>query len=393
MRPTGDTAPEDVLGTVHGFFDEPHCAPYLGPPHGGSPACNRALSDGQGPVTLSVPPGSYFVYATRGPFWTLARVEVELLAAVTDEDLVSVSLVLAPLEGLVPPGVLSADFHVHSGASFDSSFPERERALTFVSQAVDVIAATDHDVVTDFTPHLEALGIDDQVRVMPGVESTGEILFFQPPGELIPKVMGHFNFWPLRYDANASRNGAPQEEMVEPGVLYDRVDALFDGVGVRQLNHPLGESSFGRDHGYVTAVGYNPHLPIPDAPDGTPAGMLIERPGGPDGYTNLDHHAQEVMNGFETHQFLKYRVLWFSLLNQGYLRSGTANSDSHTLGIEVLGWPRTLVFADMDLASFAADAFNTAVRDGRMVGTNGPVLLATLLDADGDLRRPSLDAF
>jgi len=393
LRPTGDTRPEDVRGTVHGYFDEAHCAPYLGPPHGGSPACNRALVDGSGAVSLQVPPGSYFVYATRGPFWTLDRVQVDLLPAVTPEDTVSVSLTLAPIEGLVPEGVLSADFHVHSGASFDSSFPERERALTFVTQGVDVIAATDHDVVTDFTPHLEALGISDQVRVMPGVESTGEILFFQPPGETIPKVMGHFNFWPLHFDASASRNGAPNEERVEPGELYDRVDPLFDGVGVRQLNHPLGASSFGRDHGYVTAVGYDPRLPIPDAPDGSPAGMLIDRPGGPDGHTNLDHHAQEVMNGFETHQFLKYRALWFSLLNQGFMRSGTANSDSHTLGIEVLGWPRTLVFADMDLSTFDSDAFNTAVRDGRMVGTNGPVLLVTLEGADGNARQPALDPF
>ena len=51
--------------------------PMLGPPHGGSPACNRALTP-NGNFDLLVPPGHYYVYATRGPFATLDRAEITL---------------------------------------------------------------------------------------------------------------------------------------------------------------------------------------------------------------------------------------------------------------------------------------------------------------------------
>jgi len=59
------------------YGDFPGCDPMLGPPHGGSPACNRALtSDGR--FDLLVPAGRYYVYATRGPFASLDRRDVTL---------------------------------------------------------------------------------------------------------------------------------------------------------------------------------------------------------------------------------------------------------------------------------------------------------------------------
>ena len=389
LVPTGPTGAADVDGSVYGFFDEAHCAPYLGPPHAGSPACNRVLVDATGATTFAAPAGTFFVYATRGPFWTLARGTVEVVAG----DTATVDLSVAPLSGLVPDGALSADFHVHAGASFDSSFPERERALTFVSQGVDVIAATDHDVVTDYQAAIAAQGLGDQVRVMPGMETTGHILFLRPPGSEVPKVVGHYNFWPLEYDPLMPKNGGPDDESMEPGAIFDLMEALSEGRAVRQLNHPLAESLFGRDEGYFSAVEYDWRVAVPSAAGDTPEGQLARRPGGPDGARNIDHHVQEVMNGTSTHAFLKYRQAWFSLLNQGLLRGGTANSDSHSLAVEVLGSPRNLVFAGMGLADFDVDTFNGHVKQGRMIGTNGPVIVATIDAAGADPVGPSLSAF
>ena len=152
---------------------------------------------------------------------------------------------------------------MHAGASFDSSFPERDRALSFVAQGVDVIAATDHDVITSYHRALEELGLSDRVRVMPGVETTGQILFLRPPGADIPRVIGHFNFWPLRHDPSLPRNGAPDDERVEPGELFDRVAELYDGQGVAQLNHPFLGDDLGRDQGYLAAIDYDPRRPVP----------------------------------------------------------------------------------------------------------------------------------
>ncbi|HVJ16597.1 MAG TPA: hypothetical protein VM686_14245, partial [Polyangiaceae bacterium] len=353
-------------GSIFGEFAEGHCAPFLGPPHGASPACNRALVDSSGELRFGVPAGEYFVYATHGPFWSLARQEVSLEPGASHD----LDFELAPL-GLLPSGALSADLHVHGAASFDSSLPDRDRALSFVASNIEVIAATDHDVVSDYSAALEQLSISDRVRVMPGVETTGQILFYQAPGEDIPKVVGHFNFWPLRFEPSAPRRGAPDDELVEPGQLFERVAPLFDGPGVRQLNHPFAESKLGRDEGYFTAVGWDPRRALPAAPDGSPEGELVRR--APGGSRNIDYDVQEVMNGASVGQFLAYRAGWFSLLNQGVLRAGTANSDSHTLAVELLGYPRTVVLDQGELSTFASAQFNAAVREGRSFGTNGPV--------------------
>jgi hypothetical protein len=307
---------------------------------------------------------------------------------VTEGARTPAALQLDLLEGLLPDGVLSADFHVHSGASFDSSFPERDRALTFVASGVDVVAATDHDVITDYAGALAELGIAERLVVMPGVETTGQVLFLEPPGASLPKVIGHFNFWPLLRDPNLPCNGAPWNERMEPGALFDRMTGHFDGEGVTQLNHPYAESLYGRDEGYWTAVGYDPRIALPAVDNGTPEGQLVRRPCA--GHSNLDHDAQEVMNGAATKNFARYRAGWHSLLSQGLLRAGTANSDSHTAAVEVLGYPRNLVFAAQTLRSFDREAFNAAVRAGRMVGTNGPVVIACVREADGLCAEPSL---
>lgn len=386
LVPAAPTTPEQVSGSVYGVFDDQRCAPYLGPPFGASPACNRVLVGASGEATFLAPAGSYHAYATRGPFSTLARARIEVSAGALTE----VSLSLAPLD-LLPAGVLSADFHVHAGASFDSSLPEHDRALTFAAAGLDVIAATDHDAVTSYDRAIADLGIGARIRVMPGVETTGHILFLKPPGADVPRVIGHFNFWPLRYDPNLPRNGAPDDERLEPGALFDRVQPLYEGVGVVQLNHPFNGETLGRHEGYLAAIGYDPRVRVPATPDGTNAGQLPRRPGG--GHSNLDFDTQEVMNGHGVRNFLRYRAGWHSFLSQGIVRAGTANSDSHALSLEELGYPRSLVFGGHALATFDRDRFNTDVKHGRMVGTNGPVILACIAGADGSCHGPSIDSF
>lgn len=381
LTPTGATTEADVRGSLYGAFDVDHCAPWLGPPHGGSPACNRALVDRTGRVRFYAPTGSYWVYATAGPFAQIARARVDVAPG---KD-AKIALRIATIPDLVPPGVLSGDFHVHGGASFDSSLPDRDRALSFAASGVDVIAATDHDVVTTYEKALRDAGVSSRVRVLPGAETTGHILFYRPPGSSVPKVVGHYNFWPLRHDADLPRNGLPWDEKVEPGALFDRVAPSFVGSGVIQFNHPLASASFGRDEGFVTAAGYDWRKPLPGVAENTGGGQLRRSFGG---RSALDYHAQEVMNGTSTRQAIDYRNFWYSLLGQGILRAGTANSDSHTLAVEVVGYPRNLVFGRHALPTLDVEAFDADVRAGRMVGTNGPVIVASVGG-----RGPSIEPF
>jgi hypothetical protein len=224
---------------------------------------------------------------------------------------------------------------------------------------------------------------------MPGVETTGQILFYRPEGADIPKVIGHFNFWPIQRDEQMARNGAPDDERLEPSGLFERMSKYYAGTGVAQLNHPYEGADLGRDQGYFTAIGYDPRKKIPKVPNDTPEGQLV-RASSPNGLRNIDFDVQEVMNGARVERNLRHRIGWFSFLNQGILRAGTANSDSHTLATDELGYPRNLVLGGHRLKGFDRERFNGSVRRGEMIGTNGPVLDVCLEGIEGDCKGPSL---
>ncbi len=370
----------DPAPSLYGLWGD--CDPMLGPPHGASPACNRALIL-DGASDLLVPAGHYYAYVTRGPFATLDRHEITLAPG----DDVQLDFTV-DLEPILPPGVLSGDFHVHGAGSFDSSLPDADRVATFLAAGVDVIAATDHDVVSDYATAVGALGVAAQLVIMPGVELTPNILYFRVPGETFPKTVGHFNFWPLRHDTFQPRNGAPWDELIEPGVMMDRVERLWATAvpGVRQLNHPWSDDKLGRDQGFLRMLGYDPRTPIV-AGRSFAADVLLRRPGG--GHRNLDWDTQEVMSGAPRRDWIRYRALWFSLLNQGLLKAGLANSDTHTFAIEKVGYPRTLVWGGHTLAAFDVDRFNADLKAGHAVGTNGPVLDVSLTAA-ATIERPGV---
>ncbi len=361
------------------------CAPWLGPPHGGSPACDRILSRPE-PQTLRLPPGRYVLLATAGPFASIARRGIELGGGARAR----VELELSRLP-VLPSGVLSADFHVHGASSFDSSIPDETRVRSMLAAGLDVIAATDHDAVGDYTDTVRALGAEHRLAVLPGLEATALVLNRYVPDTLVPKVIGHWNFWPLPRDDAQPRRGAPDDEKMEPGLLFDRVRAAgLAEHGVIQLNHPWGGGQLGRDYGFPEALELDLRRPLVREDDGSAAALLARTPPGATA-SNLDYHAQEVMNGSDGERNLAYRAYWFWLLSQGVARAGTANSDAHGLSDNTVGTPRSLVWTDTTVTEFDVARFDAAVRAGRMVGTNGPVIDAVIVDGTSSIG-PSLEA-
>ena len=384
VHPADDATDADVRGMMFDSFDE--CAPLIGPPFGGSPACNRVLVDG--PVTVELLPGNYDLFATAGPFATLAVARgVEIDPGATESVLLQIETL-----PVLPEGVLSADLHVHGQESFDSSIPQDDRVRAFLAADVDVIAATGHHVAGNYDEAIEWLAAEDRLAVMTGVETTGSILFKMVEDAEYPQVIGHWNLWPLPYDPEGPYRGAAWDQLQLPGELFTSMaDAGWPAdSGVIQLNHPISYLEFGRDLGWVTALGIDGNEPIPTEFDGTLPSLFHYQPPGAD-FANSDFHTQEVMNGTQNDYILAFRAVWFYELNQGFVRAGTANSDSHSLLDNVLGTPRNLVWTDTTVTDFDEVAFNAAVRDGRMVGTNGPVLSVAVLDG-GDEYGPSLTA-
>jgi hypothetical protein len=75
------------------------------------------------------------------------------------------------------------------------------------------------------------------------------------------------------------------------------------------------------------------------------------------------------------------------MINQGIVRTGIADSDSHTR-IGVAGFPRTMVASPSDDPgdlSGLADTLSANVNAGRAIGTNGPMVRVTIeADSTGD---------
>ncbi len=368
--PVDAATTSQVTGTLYGRFDT--CSPWLGPPHGPSPACNRFLISREGdPVEVEILPGSYYFYAFHGPFFSLGRQKVDIAIGVQ-----TIAFDLHAL-ALQPPGTLSADLHVHGAASFDSSIPDADRVLSFAAADVQIIIATDHDNVYDYGPTLDALNLTDRMNAVSGVETTGHVPYLTVPNNPYPHVIGHYIFFPLAYDPAAPRHGGPQDEFVEPGELFDRVEPLYTGLSIIQLNHPWAEPEFGRDLGFPRAIGLNTFDDLPEFDDGTAGGMYIRSPAG--GHANNDHHAQEVMNGTNNESLQQYRAFWFYTLNQGQIKTGTANSDSHGLSDDTVGSPRNIIYTNTVVGpAFDINRLNQSIRDGTSFGSNGPVITATV---------------
>ncbi len=359
------------------FGAGPSCAPLLGPPGAGPVACHRFITTPS--ATVKVPPGDYRVLATRGPFATLAKADVTITAGSASD----VSLSIASL-ALLPDGALSVDLHAHGPASFDATADVASLASAFGAVGLDLVAMTDHDVLADY----QDLG-GDSLRIVTGLETTAERPFALLP-LAAPHTIGRFGFLPLEPFESGPWRGAPADEDVEPGVLFTRVaSAGFDvDAGLVQLLRPWGQPILDRDVGFPRAIGLDLRGPLPTELDGTTASLFSQTPTGAI-YANDAFHTVEVMSGVEPEAFVAQRTFWHYLLSENVVRAMTGGSGAHGIGEAVPGAPRTVVTpASPSLADVLA-----AVKSGRALATNGPVIELTMMDQAGMERRPSTTAF
>ena len=339
--------------------------PALGSPFTGLQSGALAYSV-QGAGSLAVEPGTYHVYASRGPQYSLAHQLITVVAGQTTAATWEIERVVRT------PGWVAADFHVHAQASLDSSLDPEPRITAAVAEDVNLIVMTDHDMATDLTATVQTLQLDTLLRTQIGVESTA----FVPVPGLLPASIGHNNAWPLRYDATAARRGAPLDEQIEPGVLYERQRAAASAPPVVQLNHPYCFSIGDVGLGYLGNFNFNPNIPIPDHDTGGVNAFLRRRTAA--GHDNLSFDAMEVLNGTGLDNFLyalNNRDAWFSLLKQGFVRTGTGVSDSHT-PVDPVGYARTYVRTPnpADMRSLDVDAFNAALLQQHAVASTGPFI-------------------
>ncbi|MCR9097090.1 MAG: CehA/McbA family metallohydrolase [bacterium] len=340
-----------------------------------SPWLNLAASPID-PKRVAVPAGRHRVIAVRGPEYTSAEVTIE--ARTGDE----VTLTLPSLERIAPtPGWIAADFHVHSGRSFDSGLPQESQIAAFAASGAEVLVATEHDRIVDPRPAIERAALGHSLVSITGVEATAGYVGGETPNGTL-----HLNAFPMKPEPRRYRGGAvPRMEGVR---LRDVLAELRAGPTrpFVQLNHPRqlhadeeGDGFF--EHLSSAGQPFDPTLPL----DATPNAIL--RQASPEhGGTDLDYHGVELMNGESLVRYRRVRADWLSLLLQGERVTANANSDSHTASV-IVGLPRTYVaMKDDSLAGFDQDQLLEALRAGRAWGSTGPLLHVHLEDAQiGDL--------
>jgi hypothetical protein len=320
------------------------------------------------PARVAIAPGRYRVLATRGPEFEVRELRVEIAAGQTAR------LAIPPLErAFANPGWIAADLHVHAAPSDDSAVPLELRLASYVAQGARVLVATDHDHVTDYAPLIERWGLGREIVSVTGVEVTSSVKSAD-----VPFTMGHANAFPIPYQPDAYRKGAPVHEGRRLRDVLGEIRAP-EGERVVQLNHPRPERTPSPNqfftHLGVAGEPFDPELPL----GAWPNRVLIE-PDPESERRDLDFDAIELLNGPSLERYRAVREDWFALLRQGERLTGTANSDSHLL-LEVAAVPRTYVRMLDDLGrGFDQDRFVRALQRGWSFGSTGPMLLAEVGD-------------
>ncbi len=284
-------------------------------------------------LDVELPAGTYLATASRGPEYTIDERAVEIFK---EENRPLVFIIKRVVD---TPGLIALDPHMHTTRS-DASVSVPERIKSVVAEGIEVLAATDHNTITDYGPALKKLGLDRALAVLPGSEVT------------VPEVI-HYNTYPMLIRPGEPGNGAITALGDAAGPLFAASRAK-NPAALIQVNHPrAGE------------LGYFNNFELEQ---GSAATALAELDTGFD--------VLEVMNGPYFYSSNETSIQdWFHLLNRGYLFPAVGSSDSHGIDRGEPGYSRTYVYYPNDEpVPLNAEAFVRAIRQGHSFVTNGPVI-------------------
>ncbi len=318
-------------------------------------------------------PGDYQVVVSHGPEYST---HVENITA-TSGGTVSIAAVVA--EVIDTSGFVSGDFHVHSIDSVDCPITRRARIVSMLAEGVDFFTPSDHEFRADFRPDILEMGVSGLISTA----VNNEITTFD---------YGHFGGFPMTIDPLQANGGAldwgraapPGEDFplpylnygLSPGEIFAEIDA-DPGVNSKHVQH-VGSFFDGGLH-FDTGV-------APPISTGDPVALRLDPTVAnywSDGFTALELWIQTSRN--QDSGFLNENAgNWFNLLNQGIVRTGFGDSDTHHLVAFQSGSPRTYLASPTDdpgalwpLASTLAGVLN----EGRVTSTNAPFLRVS---AEGD---------
>jgi hypothetical protein len=236
--------------------------------------------------------------------------------------------------------------------------PLRDRVYEFVSDGVDMIVSSDHNVVCDYAPVIAELQLGHYLTSAAGDEITSS--------------WGHFGAFPLPQVATKSGHGAVHVAGKSPGEMFHDVHAV-SAAALVNIHHPRIDSEIG----YFNLTRFQPRLDHADNPK-----------------FSFDFDAVEVLNGYQDAERKHIDQViddWMSLINHGHLVAATGNSDTHHLNYNLGGYPRNYVRVPDDrIEAVTPDQVAQAVKARHSFFTTAPFVSLTANGAGiGDFARVS----
>jgi hypothetical protein len=284
-------------------------------------------------LDVHLPVGTYLLTASRGPEYSRDQ---EIIEVLVDEQ---TALTFTVDKVLETTGLTAVDPHMHTLHS-DGDVSVRERIRSVVAEGIEVAMATDHNILIDYLPVLERLGLKDELTTIIG-------------NEVSVRGLIHYNTYPLTYRENEVKNGAIHAVSDRPTPLFEASRQKDPGILI-QVNHPRAGT-----------IGYfnNMELELDTA-----ASALVSFD------TSFD--VLESLNGPYAYSSNAVAIQdWLNLLNRGYYKPLVGSSDSHTIDGDEPGYSRTYVYyegtkgKDLD-----TEAVIQAIKKGHSFATNSPIV-------------------
>ncbi len=308
--------------------------------------CKDQYHSEVGEFFLPVPTGDYQIVVTRGIEYGHFAKEISLREGAQPEMLVTLH------RQVDTTGWISADYHNHSTPSGDNQCGTDDRLINLAAEHIEYAPTTEHNRLYDWTPHIEKLGLKEELKTVPGIELTGS--------------GAHFNSFPFKPTPYLQDGGAPKWNR-DP-----RITALtlrgFQGEDPQRwlhLNHPnMVEDFIDRDSDGRWDGGFQGLANMIDAAETWGLGILSEAP-----FSIVKNGA-----GRESVRYSR-EFIWLQMLNQGHRYWCIAVADAHSVhGNGVGGW-RIYVPSSTDRPEeIDWVEITQQSKAGRIIVTNGPFL-------------------
>ncbi|MBE7497674.1 MAG: carboxypeptidase regulatory-like domain-containing protein [Verrucomicrobiaceae bacterium] len=315
--------------------------------------CADQYHSENGHFTQQLPPGQYRVVVVRGPEYGHIAKDITIEAGRTVEF-------KGTLQRLVDTkGWISTDFHNHSTPSGDNVCDTDGRIINIAAEHLEFAPTTEHNRLYDWEPTIKALGLENHIKTVKGMELTGS--------------RQHFNAFPFEPDPLKQDGGAPvwnDDPRITALTLRrwqgERADRWI------QFNHPDLANMFTdrdsdgvRDGGFVGVGGM---IDGSESQNGPGTDILAEAP------FKLSRPAGSLATKASTVR----EFVWRQLLNQGLRLVAVGVADAHSVYGNGVGCWRCYLPSSTDEPSKIDWAeLSPHAKAGHMILTTGPYLEVT----------------